>query len=230
MPSLILIPGLLCNQALWSSQTAGLHEYAEVAVADITRQPTIAQMAESILATAPEHFSLAGFSLGSHVALEIMRTAKDRVDRLALLSATHGGVLPPVEEALHAAIATIEQGGFDQYLEAVYPAYVSAPRVEDARLKRTFIDMGHAVGAEAGVRQMRALLAVKTPFTGLDQIRCPTIIIGGREDHRTTPAAHQALAQEIPGSELVFVNDAAHFTPLEQPAVITQLLQRWIAL
>jgi len=230
MPSLILIPGLFCNQALWSSQIADLLEYTKIMVADITRQPTIAQMAEAILATAPAHFSLAGFSLGSQVALEIIRTGKDRVDRLALLSATHGGVLPPVEKALHAAIATIEQGGFDQYLETSYPTYVAAPSFEDARLKQTFTKMAYGVGAEAGVRQMRALLEIKTPFTGLDEIRCPTVIIGGREDRRTTPAAHKALAREIPGSKLDFIDHAAHFTPLEQPGAVTELLRHWITL
>jgi pimeloyl-ACP methyl ester carboxylesterase len=228
MPTLIFIPGLLCNQALWSSQIADLSEYTEFTVADITRQPTVADMAASILDTAPERFSLAGFSLGSHVALEIMCTARDRVERLALLSATHGGVLPPVEKALRAAITSLEEGEFDHYLEAAYPTYVAPHRTEDTQLKQTFLDMAHAVGAEAGIRQMRALLEIKHPFANLDQIRCPTVIIGGREDHRTTPAAHEALTQDIPGSTLTFIDNAAHFTPIEQPAAVTALLRHWL--
>jgi pimeloyl-ACP methyl ester carboxylesterase len=39
-----------------------------------------------------------------------------------------------------------------------------------------------------------------------------------------TPAAHQVLAQEIRGSELVMIEGAAHFTPLERP----ELLQQWL--
>jgi pimeloyl-ACP methyl ester carboxylesterase len=53
-------------------------------------------MASAVLERSPERFALAGFSLGSQVALEIMRTGKSHVERLALLSATHGGLLPPV--------------------------------------------------------------------------------------------------------------------------------------
>jgi len=95
-------------------------------------------------------------------------------------------------------------------------------------LKRCFIEMAQTVGQGAGLRQMRALLAIVTPLENLDQICCPTLVIGGREDHRTTPAAHEALAREIPGSTLEIIDDAAHFTPLEQPNMVTALLQRWM--
>jgi pimeloyl-ACP methyl ester carboxylesterase len=90
------------------------------------------------------------------------------------------------------------------------------------------MDMAHAVGRDAGLRQMRALLEIASPFEHLNEISCPTVVIGGREDRRTTPGAHEVLAKEIPGSTLVMVDDAAHFTPLEQPSVITAVLQRWI--
>jgi pimeloyl-ACP methyl ester carboxylesterase len=227
MQSLVLIPGLLCDRRLWNSQIVGLSNSAEVLVADIAEQNTVSEMAAAVVEKAPEHFSLAGFSLGSQVALEIMRTSPHRVDRLALLSATRGGLLPPVETAIHQAIATIQQGDFEQYLEASYPSYVAPGRVQDKTLKRCFVEMARAVGVDAGLRQMRALLAVR-PFTNLDQILCRTVVIGGREDHRTTPAAHQVLAQQIPGSELEMVDDAGHFTPLEQPEIVTALLQRWM--
>jgi pimeloyl-ACP methyl ester carboxylesterase len=36
------------------------------------------------------------------------------------------------------------------------------------------------------------------------------------------------LAQNIPGSELVIIEDAAHFTPLEQREIVTRVLQRWL--
>lgn len=197
-------------------------------MADITQQATISEMAAAILKIAPDQFSVAGFSLGSQVAIEIMRVAGNRVERLALLSATRGGLLPPVETAIRAAVATIEQGGFDQYLESVYPTYVAGRRAQDPALKKQFIEMARAVGQDAGLRQMRALLAIKAPFRNLYQIRCPTVLVGGREDRRTTPAAHHVLASEIPGSQLVIINDAGHFTPLEQPDVVTGVLQRWI--
>ncbi|MBV9033367.1 MAG: alpha/beta hydrolase [Acidobacteriaceae bacterium] len=228
MPALVLIPGLLCDQRLWSSQIAALTSEADITVADITQQLTISEMAAAVLERAPAHFSLAGFSLGSQVALEIMRTSPMRIDRLALLSTTHGGLLPPVQIALRRAIATIERGNFDQYLEAAYPTYVAESRAEDLCLKRSFLAMAYTIGPAAGLRQMQALLAISAAFTNLDHILCPTVIVGGQEDRRTTPAAHETLAREIPGSGLVIVPNAGHFTPLEQPGFVAELLQRWM--
>lgn len=82
MPDLILIPGLLCDQMLWAAQIEGLQTHADIKVAEITEQLTIPEMAAGWL-TPLSIFCLAGFSLGSQVALEIMLRCKDRVDRLA---------------------------------------------------------------------------------------------------------------------------------------------------
>ena len=88
--------------------------------------------------------------------------------------------------------------------------------------------MARAVGPVAGLNQMKALLALEARFQHLAQTSCPTIVIGGSEDRRTTPAAHEALAREIPGSSLVMIADAAHFTPLEQPRKVSEALQHWM--
>lgn len=229
MPNLILIPGLLCDQRLWRAQIDALAEMADIAVADITTQSTLTGMAADILKTAPARFSLAGFSLGSQVALEIMRAAHDRVDRLALLSATHGGLPPAVANVVRHAVARLEQGRFDEYLEEIYPTYVAPRRAQDAELKSIFISMAHAVGVQAGLRQMKALLAITKPFTGLEQISRPVLIVGGEEDHRIAPTDHQLLAQEIPGAELVIIKDAGHFTPIEQPDQVTAVLRHWLS-
>ncbi len=227
MPSLILIPGLLCDQTLWAAQIEGLKSQANITVADITEALTVSEMAADVLANAPEHFCLAGFSLGSQVALEIMNVAKDRVQRLALLSATHGGLLPAAEAAVRHALEMIEEGSFAQYLDEAYPSYF-AHGANDAVLNDVFLAMAHAVGEKAGLRQMRALLAIRAPFTNLDRIDCPTVIIGGRDDHRTTPEAHRQLAAEIPESKLAIIDGAAHFTPIEQPGKVTDVLRAWI--
>jgi pimeloyl-ACP methyl ester carboxylesterase len=230
MATLVLIPGLLCDRRLWSDQIAGLSTHTDISVADITQLATLTEMAASVLRAAPERFSLAGFSLGSQVALEIMQTARDRVERLALLSATHGGLLPPSMVAFREAVGVIERGDFQQYLDSFYPRYVAERRASDTMLRVIFMDMAHAVGPEAGLRQIHVLMSITEPFAKLSQIRCPTIVIGGREDRRTTPAAHEALAKEIPGAELIMIEDSGHFTTLEQPELVTQALRQWLAM
>lgn len=90
--------------------------------------------------------------------------------------------------------------------------------------------MAKTVGRHAGLRQMRALLGIRAPFENLGEIRCPTMILGGRLDQRATYVEHEALAGEIPGATFVMVDGAAHFTPLEQPGTVTQALEEWLRL
>jgi len=228
MVPLVFVPGLLCDWRLWRHQIEGLRGRLDTVVADVTRGQTVTEIAAAVLEGLPARFSLAGFSFGSQVALEMVRLSKERVDRLALLSATRGGLPPCVAVAIRQAVERLEHGEFDQYLEAAYPAYFAESSNDDPRIRRCFLDMAHAIGRGAGLRQMRALLDIRAPFGSLAEVRCPTLILGGRYDRRTTPAEHAALAAEIPGADLVIVDRAAHFAPLEQPEAVTDALRRWL--
>ena len=72
---LVLVPGLLCTKALWAPQMAALADIADISVADHTRHDTMAGIAKSILAAAPERFALAGLSMGGYISYEIVRQA-----------------------------------------------------------------------------------------------------------------------------------------------------------
>ena len=82
---LVLIPGLLCNATLWAHQTEHLADIASCMVADITGAESVDELADMVLATAPDRFALAGLSMGGYVAHAIMRRAPERVRRLALI-------------------------------------------------------------------------------------------------------------------------------------------------
>jgi len=73
--NLVLVPGLLCTKALWAPQLAALGDIAAMRVADHTRHDSMAAIAESILAVAPERFALAGLSMGGFISFEIVRQA-----------------------------------------------------------------------------------------------------------------------------------------------------------
>ncbi len=83
---LVLVPGLLCDAALWAPQVEGLAAVAAASIADTTRHDSFPAMARALLDAAPPGpFTLAGLSMGGYVALEVMRQAPGRVRGLALL-------------------------------------------------------------------------------------------------------------------------------------------------
>jgi pimeloyl-ACP methyl ester carboxylesterase len=93
-PTLILLPGLLCDRTVWEPQIAALSPRCTIQVADFWGLDSFDAMADRVLADAPPRFALAGHSMGGRVALEIMRKAPERVERLALLSTGVHPVLP----------------------------------------------------------------------------------------------------------------------------------------
>ncbi|MEO8122296.1 MAG: alpha/beta fold hydrolase, partial [Rhodoferax sp.] len=85
-PTLMLLSGLMCDAAVWAPQCAALQAQAQCVVPDYGLRDSLAAMAQQVLAEAPtERFSLAGHSMGGRVALEVLRLAPQRVERLALL-------------------------------------------------------------------------------------------------------------------------------------------------
>ncbi len=224
----LLLPGLLCDERLWAAQTKALEGSARTQTSDLTAHESIAAMAEAVLSQAPRRFAVAGFSMGGCVALEVAARAPDRVCRLALLSTSARGLLPPVRRQLLDSISGIEAGGFDAYLADAFPRYVAPERINDHELWRTFAAMGKSLGPAVAVRQIRALLEYPGFGGCLARISRPTVVICGREDRRTPVAAHEELIKLIPGATLRVIERAGHFTPLEEPQAVTSALRDWL--
>lgn len=225
---LLLIPGLLSDHGLWAAQVTALADLARGRTA-VPSAPTIPAMADEVLSRAPERFALAGFSLGGCVALEVWARAADRVERLALLSTNAAGPLPAVRRHYEASIAGIEAEGLDGYLAAAFPRYVAPEHAADRALFEAFAAMGRRVGAETGLRQMRALLDYRGFEGSLGAIECPTMLACGRDDQRTPVAVHAAMAAQIRGAQLTVIERSGHFTALEQPAALGAALRAWLS-
>ncbi len=62
----------------------------------------------------------------------------------------------------------------------------------------------------------------------LSTVKCPTLIIAGALDVGAPVAMSQAMAERIPGAELVVLDDASHLSVAEQPVLFAQHLQRFL--
>ena len=80
--NLVMVPGLLCDGALWAHQAQYLADITQCHVADVTADETVETMAATVLAGAPNQFALAGLSMGGYVCHAIMRQAPERVLKL----------------------------------------------------------------------------------------------------------------------------------------------------
>ena len=63
----------------------------------------------------------------------------------------------------------------------------------------------------------------------LKEIRCPSVVIVGKDDPGTPVAMAEEIHRGMPGSKLVIIPDAAHLSNLEQPEAFNQALAGFLA-
>lgn len=220
--SLLLLPGALCDAALFRHQIAGLSDIADVRVGDLLRDSSVGAMAARALAAFPGRFALAGFSLGGYVALEIMRRAPERVSRLALIGTSARAEAP--ESDSPASSPTRADGALPVTSLLVHPM-----RLSDRRLTVILAAMAERVGRKAFQRQQQASLRRPDSWENLKSIRCPTLLLTGRQDRLAPPALQQEMAQAIDGARQIVIEECGHLSPLERPEAVTKALREWLS-
>ena len=228
-PPLALLPGLLCDGALWHAQVEGLADRATCRVADFTSQDTMAAMAESVLAVMPERFALAGLSMGGYVAFEVLRRAPERITRLALLDTSARSDTPEQLSRRRDLIALARKGDFKGVTGRLLPLFLHPARLGDEALTAEIVAMAGRVGRDAFLRQQAAIMSRPDSRPDLVRVSCPTLVLCGRQDSLTPPAWHTEIAAGIARSRLVVVENCGHLAPMERPGEVTAALADWLA-
>jgi len=226
---LILLPGLLCDAALWQPQVADLAGIADCTIADLTRHEAMGDFADHVLATAPPRFALAGLSMGGYVAQEIMRRAPERVTRLALLDTSARADSEEQSARRRGLIELAKMGNFRGVTPRLLPLLIHPDRLHDEPLTEAVMGMAERVGIEAFLRQQQAILTRKDGRGDLARIGCPTLVLCGRQDQLTPLAVNEEMARLIPGARMVVVENCGHLSTLERPLEVNLALRAWLA-
>lgn len=225
---LLLLPGLLCDQALWRAQAEALADIADPRVGDLTKDDSLSGMARRVLDHAPPRFALAGLSMGGYAAQEIMRQAPDRVARLALLDTSARADTPEQTARRRGLIELSQKGEFKGVTSRLFPTWVHSARSEDMPLLEIVAGMAKHVGKDAFLRQQTAIMGRPDGREDLRRIGCPTLVLCGRQDAATPLALHEEIAGLIPGARLAVIEDCGHLSTLEKPVSVTAALRQWL--
>jgi len=212
--SLLLLPGLLCDETLWQDQIKALKDIADCHVADLARHDSIEALAQDALAAAPSKFALAGLSMGGYVAFEIMRHAPERVTKLCLLDTTAKPDTPEQKERRKLLLVMSRSGKFKGVTPRLLPMLIHPSRMEDKELTGTIIAMAEKVGREAFQRQQKAIMNRIDSRPHLAAIRCPVHIICGAQDALTPPEVMHEIAGGISGAQIDMIENCGHLSPL----------------
>jgi pimeloyl-ACP methyl ester carboxylesterase len=226
---IVFIPSQLLTADLWSAQRVALRDIADTMVADHTRADTIAGIAQTILADSPERFTLVAHGMGGFVAFEIMRTAPQRVGKLALFATLASADTPAQTERRMGYLRLVESGKFAQVVEERIPMMIPEDRRGEAKLVDLVRKMALDTGAETFLRQQRAIMGRIDSRPRLNEIRCPTLLVYGAHDKIGNMGYQEEMRDGIPGARLEVLEDAGHLIPIERPERANTLLRDFIA-
>ena len=209
---LVLLPAMGCDGQLWARQITDLGDLAHPELGDLTADDTLAAMAARVLAHAPPRFAVAGVSLGGYVALEMVRQAPERIERLALFATRATMQMRPRTVDEQGTLATAPHA--DPTLSAIVSGPVQA--------------MVERVGTEVFERQQRALLARPDIGPSIAAVAVPTLVAVGDRDRICRPDDARALADRIPRARFHVLHNCGHLAPMERPGEVTMLLRDWL--
>jgi pimeloyl-ACP methyl ester carboxylesterase len=193
-----------------------------------------------------ERAVLIGHSMGVQVALETYRRHADRVAGLVLVCGAPSHPLKTFRASamLDELLPTIQKwiqrmpgGVLNRVTRTLLPtrlAYEIASRLE---IRRELVEpadfMPYLEGmARIDARLFVAMLSAAGQHSAEDllpSIAVPVLVVAGGRDGFTPPDRSRAMAEAIPGADLLEIPNGSHTAPIERPHVVDEAVRAFLA-
>ncbi len=225
---LVMIPGMMCDGRLFAPQVAAFSGTRTVHLAPINTHDTVQALANQILINAPDQFALAGLSMGGIVAMEVLRQAPDRVERLALMDTNPRAELDAVKALRIPQMEAVVAGGLAEIMSTQMIPNYAHTGTETPDIDALCLAMALNLGPDVFLRQSRALRDRPDQCATLRAFDRPALVLCGESDKPCPLERHQLMVSLIPGATLQVIEKAGHLTTLEQPNATNAALTRWL--
>jgi 3-oxoadipate enol-lactonase len=167
-----------------------------------------------------------GCSIGGYILFEFWRRFRERVSAFVLCDTRPQPDTPEARANRLQAAADILEQGTEGFIEAMIPKLMGRTTVG------TRPDL--VEGARRMMRKMspqdislalRGMAERPDSVGDLKTIHVPTLIVMGEEDMLSTVADGELMRQNIPGSQLLVIPKAGHYSPWEQPELVGKILR-----
>ena len=223
-----MVPGMMCDERIFSPQIEELSKNLEVTVADISSFPTVRELASDLLKKAPKSFSLLGHSMGGIVAMEIYSQEPNRIEKLILMDTNPKAELDEVKLKREPQIKDVREGKLLEVMrDEMKPNYLAESENKSSVLD-VCMDMALSLGPDVFISQSRALQKRTDQLNTIQSMNIPVLIMCGSEDKLCTVERHEMMHNMISDSDLKIINNAGHMPTLEQPRETTEVLKEWL--
>jgi pimeloyl-ACP methyl ester carboxylesterase len=236
---LVLLHAFPLDHRMWDEVRTGLTEHVELATPDQrgfggaqlgADEPSLETVAQDVISSLNGQRALiGGCSMGSYVAMAVLRAAPELVAGLVLISGRATSDTEAARANRHTMASKIEDEGPNFVADAMIPALLGSEtherRPDVVASVRTIVS--EQDGAAIAWAQ-RAMAARPDSSELLRTTEVPTLVVRGEQDTLIPAEEADALAALMPKAEVVVLAGAGHLPPLEAPEEFTGTIARWL--
>lgn len=170
-----------------------------------------------------------GLSMGGYVALELLRRRPELIRGLILADTRANADSDEARESRMRMAQSVRNAGTRPVATAMIPDLLCDLTLDEATdVVDTVRDMILNTRPETIVAALAGMACRHDSTADLTTIDVPTLVIVGEHDAITPPADARAMADAIPGAELVVVPEAGHLSGLENPGAFNRALMAYL--
>lgn len=241
-PVIIFIHGFPFNKSMWNGQVEALTEDYRVIAYDVrghgnsdsgTEDFSIELFTDDLLtlmdALKIETAMLCGLSMGGYIALNAIINFPERFNALLLCDTTCMADKPETREKRMKTIENIRTYGVEQYAsESIKNLFAAETFVTGNEKVAMVKDMIMKTSKESLCSTLYALARRKETCNKLADITIPVLILVGKEDQITPPAAALLMQKNIKGSTLNIIEHAGHLSNIENTHEFNNQIKKFV--
>jgi pimeloyl-ACP methyl ester carboxylesterase len=227
LPTVLMLPGTLCDSRIFAAQRRGLRGKAHLVCASYQGLKDRSVWLGDLLKSLPQQFYVAGFSLGGLLALELLRMAGERVLGLALIASNaQAASVKSQRKSAWLRRLWLDRGP-GEVAKHVKPAYFHH-EAKRRRYEKLVFDMALQTPRRSAFEEFAWAAERPSGLQTLNEFQGSLLAISGRQDRLCPPAWQAAMQAAQPRLPWLEIERCGHFLPLEAPARLTHALEAWL--
>lgn len=232
-PIILLFSAAWSTKLIFKHQIDLLKQHYQIVEPDIHQLSSIYEMSDMVIKQYSEQniAAVIGLSMGGYIVLDLLIKARDFCQKAIILGSSSLPLANTVKNFISEMITEIENGQDPIHYVNFYAQSVLLPNNASDPAMQTLLKTAlHELGPAGCINHHKACIG----WQGYDQAmlrklkNVALLVIAGKEDSAVNYKETQLIAKNVPNATFALIENAAHFSMLEQPEQANGLIMNFL--